>query len=234
MSKIVKRITEVYEPFAAIVAYSTGETESSERGYYLERRTIRNGKMGAGKPLTQKMLASIIKTVQTTSSQLDTGMYGRVPSNVLYCDTRIDHDKLVWYHGPEERNVFFSEELNIPSGKMKVPGLVYVVDKGRMRLYAFKGKHPSDKLYHAPFMNTSETHVCLGNAKVEKPEERTFENIIAYWEKMFWNSEFIHILGDNPIKGNLAVLSKELIETGREFPTDKLVPVKVKLNDLLR
>lgn len=233
MSKTIKRITEVYQPFAAIIAYMTGEKDDSNRGYYLERRTIRNGKMGVGKPLTHKMLASIIKTVQTTSSQLDLGMYGRVPSNVLYSDTRIDHDKLVWYHGPEERNVFFSEKLNIPSGKMKVPGLVYVVDKGRMRLYAFKGKRPSDKLYHAPFMNTGDT-VCLGNAKVEKPEDRTFENIIAYWEKMYWNSEFSHILGDNPVKGNLAVLTKKLIETGSEFPTDKLVPVKVKLNDLLR
>ena len=234
MSKTIKRITEVYEPFAAIVAYMTGDTDSSERGYYLEKRNIRNGKMGVGKPLTHKMLASIIKTVQTTSSQLDLGMYGRVPSNVLYCDTRIDHDKLVWYHGPEERNVFFSKSLNIPNGKMKVPGLVYVVANGKMRLYAFKGKHPADKLYHAPFMNTAENSVCLGNAKVEKPEERTFENVIAYWEKMYWNSEFSHILGDNPVKGNLAVLTKELIETGKDFPSDVLVPVNVKLSNLLR
>lgn len=83
-------------------------------------------------------------------------------------------------------------------------------------------------------MNTAENSVCLGNAKVEKPEERTFENVIAYWEKMYWNSEFSHILGDNPVKGNLAVLTKELIETGKDFPTDVLVPVNVKLSNLLR
>lgn len=233
MSKTVRRITEVYKPFAAIIAYMTGEDDGNDTGYYLEKRNIRNGKMGVGKPLSQKMLASIIKKVQATSDQLDLGMYGRMPSNVLYCDVRVDRDKLVWYHEPEERNVFFSEGVNIPNGRMKVPGLVYVVERGKMRLFAFKGKHPTDKLFHAPFMNTDNS-VCLGNAKVEKPEERTFENVIAYWEKMYWNSEFSHILGSNPIKGNLAVLTKELIETGKPFPTDVLVPVNVKLSNLLR
>lgn len=234
MSKTVRRITEVYEPFAAIIAYMTGADDGNDIGYYLEKRNIRNGKMGVGKPLSQKMFASIIKKIQATSDQLDLGMYGRVPSNLLFCDVRVDRDKLVWYHEPEERNVFFKEELNIPNGRMKVPGLVYVVERGVMRLYAFKGKRPTDKLYQAPFMNTGSNSVCLGNAKVKKPEDRTFDNIIAYWEKMYWNSEFSHILGGNPIKGNLAVLTKELIETGKPFPTDVLVPLKLKLSTLLR
>ena len=103
-----------------------------------------------------------------------------------------------------------------------------------MRLYAFKGKRPTDKLYQPPFMNKGSNSGCLGNAKVKKPEDRTFDNIIAYWEKMYWNSEFSHILGGNPIKGNLAVLTKELIETGKPFPTDVLVPLKLKLSTLLR
>lgn len=234
MSKVLKYLSDVYQPYAAIIAYKADSESYSDVGYYLEKRDIRNGKMGAGKPLTQKMLASLIHSIQTSTAQLDMGLYGEMPNNVLYVDTRIDRDRFVWYHGPEERNVYFTESLNIPNGVMKVPGLIYVVEGNRLSMYAFKGKKPSDKLYHSPFMNTSES-VCLGNAKVKMPEERTFENVMEYWERMFWNSEFSHLTGENPITGNLAVLTKHLIETGEPFPTDVLTEVKgKKLKDLLK
>jgi len=233
MSNIVKQLSDVYHPYAAIIAYKTDD-EQSERSYYLEEREIRKGKMGVGKPLTSNMLASIISKVQHSAKQLDTGLCGAVPHNVLYCDTRVGRDKLVWYNGPEEHYVYFSKSLNIPNGKMKVPGLLYVVNNNRLSLYAFKGKKPTKDLYMAPFMNTSTEYVCLGNAKIKKPTERTFSNVIAYWENMFWKSEFSHILGKNPVKSNLAVLSKHLIESGEAFPTKELVPICQKLNDLLK
>ena len=234
MSKVIQYLQDVYEPYAAIIAYKAVSENSRDIGYYLEKRNIHNGKMGAGKPLTQNMLASLIHSVQTSTAQLDTGMYGAVPENILYVDTRIDHDRLVWYHGPEERHVFFSEHLDIPNGAMRVPGLIYVVRNNSLSLFAFKGKRPTEKLYRAPFMNTTES-VCLGNAKVKKPEERTFANVIAYWEKMFWQSEFSHLSGNNPIKGNLAVLTKQLIKTGEPFPTDVLIQIKGKnLKDLMK
>lgn len=234
MSNTIKLLSEVYQPFAAIIAYKTDAEKYSENAYYLEKRNIRNGKMGAGKPLTQKMLATLIHSVQTSTEQLDLGIYGAMPNNILYCDTRIDHDHLVWYHEPEERYVYFSKTLNIPNGKMKVPGLLYVVKSNTLSMYAFKGKKPTGTLYFAPFMNTN-VNVCLGSAKVEKPDERTFANVIAYWEKMFWQSEFSHLSGNNPIKGNLAVLTKQLIKTGDTFPTDVLIEIKgTKLKDLLK
>lgn len=231
MSKIIKTITDVYQPFAAIIAYKTGEEYNKD--YYLEKRDITNGVMGAGKPLTENMVSVLVKNVTAANPQLDKSLYGAVPENVLYCDTRMEKDKLVWYHGPEERFVYFIKSLNIPNGKMKVPGLLYVVQDNSLSLYAFKGKKPKEVLYRAPFMNTTE-HVCLGSAKVQKPTERTFSNVIAYWEKMFWQSEFSHLSGQNPINGNLALLTKRLIETGEPFPEDVLKPVSKKLKEILK
>lgn len=233
MSKTIKTISDVFEPYASIIAYKT-EGEYGNQSYYLEHRKIRNGKMGVGKPLTEDMLRNIILKLKTTSDQLDLSIHGVVPSNVLYCDTRIESDRLVWWRGPEERYLYFQEGLEIPSGKMKVPGLVYEVRRNGLMVYAFKGKKPSKLLYHAPFMNVSD-YVCLGNAKVKKPTERTFEKVIAYWEKMFWNSEFSHILGANPVNGNLATITKHCIESGDPFPEDALKLYKgKKLNDLLK
>ena len=157
-----------------------------------------------------------------------------VPENVLYCDTRIGNEKIVWYRKPEDRILFFSEGLGIENGKMGVPGLIYCVKGKNLSVYAFKGSKPKKMLYCAPFMNTSESGVCLGNSKVTFPEERTFENVMKYWETMFWQSEFSHILGDNPCLGNLATITKECIASGSAFPQDMLKPSKLKLQDLLK
>lgn len=231
MSKSLKILKDVYSPFAAIIAY---RTEEASRNFYLERRSIKNGRMGVGKPLTEKAFAQMLQNVHTGNAQLDNSMHGVIPPNVLFCDCSLTKEKLVWFHGPEERYLFFKDDLDIPNGKMKVPGLVYVATKEKFAMYAFKGRKPTNKLYRAPFMNVSESYVCLGNSKVKKPNNRTFVNVMAYWEKMFWLSEFSHILGGNPVKGNLAVLTKRLMDTGNDFPTDELEPVQQTLKGLLK
>ena len=230
MSKIINHVEDVYKPFVAIVGY---KTDDSDTGYYLEKHVITNGKMEAGKPLTEEMLSELISAVAKDNVQIDKSLYGRMPENVLYCDTRMQRDTLIWYHGPERRCVFFTKELEIPNGQMMVPGLVYIVKNGTLSIYAFKGNKPNGELYRAPFMNTVEK-VCLGSAKVEKPKERTYEKFIAYWEKMFWMSEFSHLSGANPINGNLATLTKRLIETGEPFPEDVLKPIGKRINDVLK
>lgn len=233
MSKIINKLNDVYKPYAAIIAYKAKDS-SSDTTYYVEHRAIKNGKMGVGYPLTENKLASLIKDIKTTSKQLDNSLHGVMPQNVLFCDTRIEQERLIWWRSPEQRHMYFSDRLEIPDGMMWVPGLIYEAKANGLMIYAFKGRKPTDKLFHAPFMNVSD-YVCLGNAKVERPKVRTFANVIAYWEKMFWLSEFSHILGGNPIEGNIATLSKQLIATGEHFPLDVLKPIQSKkLKDLLK
>ena len=148
--------------------------------------------------------------------------------------TRVGNEKLVWYRKPEVRKLFFTKSLEIPDGDMRVPGLVYVASGKQLRVLAFKGSKPKSVLYLAPFMNTDASHVCLGNSKVKTPDERTFTNVINYWETMFWQSEFSHILGENPCLGNLATITKDCILNGKPFPDNMLKQAKCKLQDLLR
>lgn len=235
MSRITDVLKQVYEPFCAIVAYKTGKGSSSEEMFYLEQHGIlKDGSMGAGKPLRKETLIKLMTVLSQSNKQIDSSIYGTIPDNVLYCDTRIGKEKLVWYHKPEERFLFFNEDLEIPNGRMLVPGLVYIAERKQLSMYAFKGSKPKKQLFAAPFMNTSETYVCLGNSKVQYPEERTFGNIIEYWETMFWKSEFSHILGDNPCLGNLSTITKDCISNGTAFPQDMLKPVKITLKDLCR
>jgi len=233
MSKLINIMQDVYKPYAAIIAYRTDNRYENGR-YYLERRSIRNGRMGAGKPLTERDYAKLMRNVQAGNAQLDNSIHGVVPRNLLYCSTSVGDERLVWYHEPEERHVYFKEGLGIPDGRMNVPGLLWAVKNDELQMFAFKGRKPTGRLFRAPFMNVSEEYVCLGNSKVRKPDDRTFANVIDYWEKMFWLSEFSHILGGNPIKGNLAVLTKRLIETGGTFPSEVLIPVKMTLKEMMK
>lgn len=227
MGQINDILTDSLKPMMTIIVY-----KDAKRNYYLERRIIENGKMQAGVPLSEECISGIMETM--FEKRKDSSVHGIVPTNLLFADSRKGHEKYVWYRKPEKRMMYFAGTLDIPNGEMFVPGLLYVAVGTSLAVYAFKGRKPKSKLYRAPFFNVDSTHVCLGNAKVEKPSEKTFESIVQYWEKMFWGSEFVHLLGGNPVKGNLATLTKHCIQTGCKFPEDKLIPVNEKMENILK
>lgn len=213
----------------AIIVYSC-----EGQNTYLERRNIVDGKMGAGTPLTKKCVAEIFKAIAEDSEDLTTGFHGIIPKNLLYADTTTGRTKLVWYNPPMKRKMYFIGNLGIPDGEMIVPGIIYEAAESHLKVYCFKGKTPRGVLFHAPFFNVSGHSVCLGTAKAQKPKNLTYIEAMEYWEKMFWNSEFSHIYGSNPIDGNLAVITKTCIENGEPFPVDVLIKSNVKLKDLLK
>ena len=202
-------------------------------GAYVEHRPIRNGAMCAGSPLGVEVLSKMMKAVDKFAkcSTSMVALHGVIPENLLYASSNIDSYKLVWYRKPEKRMMYFTELLGIPNGEMSVPGLVYVTDGRSLRVFAFKGSKPKRILYHAPFFNVSDS-VCLGSAKMQKPKEQTYQNWMQYWEDMFWKSEFAHILGENPIKGNLSFVTKMCISGNRPFPTSLLKRYKYTLQKL--
>lgn len=223
------------KPTDALIFYRPSIGTKEKTGAFVEHRQIENGQMCAGSPLELGTMAKLMKTVDSyvhRNTSLVT-LHGRIPEGLLYASTELDGYRLVWYRKPEKRMLYFRDGVDIPNGEMMVPGLVYATNGRRLSVYAFKGSKPKSVLYNAPFFNVS-NDVCLGNAKVRKPTEQTYENWLLYWETMFWKSEFTHILGANPIKGNLAIITKECIKTGRLFPQKALVRSKTTLQSLLR
>lgn len=230
MNKLTESFKEQLKPFVALICYKSLYSDI----FYMERRDIKNNKMGCSKPLSLKFMSKLMKEIALKSEGFDQSVYGNVPSNLLWCDTRNERFKLIWYRSPEKRYMYFDKSLDIPNGEMEIPGILYCVDNDKLCIYCFKGKEPKNKLYRAPFMNTSSTYVCLGNAKLSMPENRTYQNIMMHWEDLFWKSEFLHILGDNPIKGNLSLITKDCIINKKKFPQDVLIEHTVKLSDLLK
>lgn len=227
MNNLTQKLSTLLIAEMAIIVYA----DEKRNNIYLERRDITNGKMGAGIPLTEECMKDIANlTLNRTRQEL----HGVIPSNMLYADGRKGYEKYIWYEKPQKKMHFFSKSLEIPNREFYTPSLLYVVEQNSLSLYAFHGDYPDKQLYQAPYFNVSPTYVCLGNSKLPDLEELTYQNIIDYWETLFWKSEFSHILGTNPVKSNLSILSKQLMKTGEPFPISELIPVTLTLKQLIK
>jgi PRTRC genetic system protein B len=230
MNRLTKEITFSMHPVAALIAYCS-EKEYRGKEHYLEFRNIgNNGMMSAGKPVSLEFIQSLTENFSVKSNSIP---YGEIPKELWYADTR--EEKYIWHRPPCRKQMYFKKELNVPNGTYAIPGLVWMVKRETLYLFAYKSKRLShnSQLYSAPFFNVDagSGSVCLGNAKLKKPEVLTFLNFLQFWEDKFFLSEFSHVLGGNPTKHNLVLVMKKSIDM---FDNEELKPVeKLKFKDLI-
>lgn len=229
-NKLTKQINTMLQPRAALIAYSTDGGGT----HFLELRSIDDeGVMSEGRPVTVEFINELIKGYSERHSSTP---HGRIPSNMLWSDTRKGNEKYIWYNPPQKRMMFFKESLKIENAEYNLPGVIYEVGKECMSIYAYKDKEPTPEteLYAAPFFNVTGASVCLGSAKIDKPSNLTYDKLLEYWEKKFWLTEFSHLgAGGNPTKSNLVLVTKAAKDAPFDF--EELKPLnKLKLKDILR
>jgi PRTRC genetic system protein B len=231
MNKLTKEITRSMHPVAALIAYCS-ETEYGRKEHYLELRNIGdNGMMGAGKPVSVAFIRSLTENFSVKSTSVP---HGEIPNVMRFADTR--DEKYIWHRPPCRKYMFFKKDLNIPNGIYCIPGLVWMVKRETLYLFAYTAKRLTLKtqLYAAPFfnVNSSSGSVCLGNARLQKPEILNFLNFLTFWEDKFFLSEFSHLSGSNPTRHNLVLVMKN---SANEFDHEELIPIKkLKFKDLLK
>lgn len=229
-NKLTAEINTLLCPRAALIAYAC-ENESM---FFLEARTINmEGKMGEGRPVTVEFMNELVKGYSERHSHTP---YGRIPPQLLFCDTRKGSERYVWYNVPGKRMMFFKESLKIENAEYNLPGVIYEAGEHGMRIYAYKDDIPTEntELYAAPFFNVTGANVCLGSAHIEKPADLTYHRLLDYWEKKFWLTEFSHLGGQgNPTRSNLVLVTKAA--QSEPFDLEELKPLnKMKLKDLLK
>lgn len=231
MNKITEELKSLMIPRAALIAYKGENTKSTD--YFLELREINNqGVMGEAIPVTYKFMYEISAGFSEAHNGTPTGL---IPGNLLFADTRKGSEKYIWYNHPQKRMMYFVTSLNMENCEYHVPGIIYIAKESSLSVYAFKDKKLSDKteLFAAPFFNTSTNGVCLGTAKLKKPTNPTYVELLEYWEKRFWLTEFSHLGGNgNPTKGNLVLVTKAAKD--EKFNPDELKPINKKLKDILK
>ena len=122
MNELTKKMQEIMVPKAALIAYEYRESAYATGKNYLELRPINKaGRMEAGIPVTYEFMNAL---VESYSDERQNVPHGRLPSNMLWCDTRKGHEKYIWYNPPGKRRMFFKDSLNIKDGVFHLPGVV--------------------------------------------------------------------------------------------------------------
>lgn len=229
-NKLTKEINDILHPRVALIAYTSREGES----FFVEAREIDGkGKMGEGVPVTVEFMNELVRGYSEYHGNTP---YGRIPSNMLWCDSRKGSEKYIWYNPPRKRMMFFKESLKVENAEYNLPGIIYETQGNGLNVYAYKDKEPTEKteLYAAPFFNVTGANVCLGSAKIERPKDLTYANLLEYWEKKFWLTEFSHLgSGGNPTKSNLVLVTKAAKD--KPFNLEELKPLRnLKLKDILK
>lgn len=229
-------LTDNYTPLLAVMVYDNGNSK-----YYLESHSVsEKGQILEGKPLKQETLDGIVDVFfdeRKSRQQIE----GIVPDNLLFFKTVNGGGyKMVWYRPAEVRLLHFKESLHIKSGTAWVPSVLYIAERKNLSVYALiSDSRPKEaaKLYKAPFHNVYEDGlVCLGNASVKSPSEKTFATEMKYWEDLFWLSEFSHLNngGQNPTVTNVNTLWKRLIASKETIKWSKLNELMLMKNLTLK
>ena len=235
-NELTKKLRTLLHPQAALIAYS-GEQDNPydfDNSYFVEIRDIdENGMMGEGRPVTVDFMNCLVRGYSESRSSTP---YGRLPPNLLYADTRKGSERYIWYSPPGKRMMYFVERLGMENAEYHLPGIIYEARETRLDVYAYKGRQPDGEtaLYAAPLFNVTGSSVCLGFAKIDMPKDLTYANLLGYWEKKFWLTEFSHLGGGgNPTRSNLVLVTKSAKD--KPFNLDELKPLKnMKLKDILK
>lgn len=76
-------------PKAALIAYASED----DKNFFLEIRDINDrGNMAEGRPITQEFMNELVKGYSERHSSTP---YGKVPSNLIYCDSRKGSERYV-------------------------------------------------------------------------------------------------------------------------------------------
>ena len=205
-NELTQKLRTLLHPRAALIAYS-GEKDNSyasDNNYFVEIRDIDDNGM-MGEG-RPVTVDFMNELVRGYSESHSTTPYGRIPPNMLWCDPRKGSERYIWYNSPQKRMMFFKESLQVENAKYNLPGV----------------------------FNVTGANVCLGSAKIDKPRDLTYKNLLEYWEKKFWLTEFSHLGGGgNPTRSNLILVTKAAKD--KPFNLDELKPLNnLKLKDILK
>lgn len=239
MNNITALFQDIYLPEKALIVYRSLKPEAAQ--IYVEAYDMDCD----GCPINAHPLdiqeSAILAQALDSSEELKRDFLkprGLLPEKVLTINPSFN-GYAIWYTPPQEVNLFFAKDLTIPSGKAKVPAMLWKATRDQLYVYALKtARKPTEKtaLYHAPFFNVHENgNVCMGTVAVEIERRCFLEDFISQWEGYFWGSYFSHLIGGHtPISCNIVQLWQQQVNSNRNFPIEVLTKSSRTIKDLIR
>jgi len=162
---------------------------------------------------------------------------GILSPSVLYIGT-CQNGSVVWHTPAMKAQVFFKDELTVPSGVAWIPALLWKATQYKLTLFALQDDlrpQATTPLYCAPFFNMfQDGNVCFGTVNIDI-KGFALEEFIEKWQSYFFNSYFSHSIDNhNTITSNLVQLWTMLVNSGKPFPLAELKKSKCTLTTLLK
>ena len=109
MNELTNKLQQVMVPKAALIAYEYRENRYGNGMHYLELHPINDrGRMEAAMPVTYEFMDSLVESYTDDRRNVP---HGKIPANMLWCDTRKGHERYIWYNPPGKRQMFFAGGL---------------------------------------------------------------------------------------------------------------------------
>ena len=241
MKDITQNFGTLYHPTNAIVFYQTNERNKDTYVEYFDMD--KNGNPINAHPLSEneaKILAKSLTTkTQKEKNQDFLNPNGILSTRILQINPNAENGSAIWYTKSMKRQLYFTENLEIPNGMAEVPAILWLANKRSLKIFALSSnRRPTEKteLFYAPFFNVYEDgNVCMGTVDVNIQNSNYIEEFIEKWEDYFFNSYFSHLMNEhNPINGNCVNLWKSLINTEKPFPKEALKKANATLKNLLQ
>lgn len=239
MEDITSQLGKLYYPTSALVFYQTKDKFGDT---YVEHFDMdSNGNPINAHPLSEREAEALAKALTVKNKKEKQQDFlkpvGVLPSHIIHINPS-ENGSVIWFTKAMQRQLFFTENLEIPNGIAQVPAMLWYADKRVLRVFALTAnQRPTvdTPLYYAPFFNVYENgSVCMGSVDIKIKNSTSLEEFISTWENYFFNSYFSHLMnGFNPIKGNCVNLWKSLINTNKPFPKKSLKASNRILKDLL-
>ena len=240
MKDITQSFGTLYHPTTALVFYQNDERNKDTYVEYFDIN--KNGNPINAHPLTEREAKELVKalTINTQKEKSQDFLKPKsiLPTNILQINPN-ENGSVLWFTKSMKRQLFFTENLEIPNGTAEVPAMLWLANKRSLKIFALSSnRRPTEKseLFYAPFFNVYENgNVCMGTVDVHIQNSTSLEEFIEKWEDYFFNSYFSHLMNEhNPINGNCVSLWKSLINTEKQFPKEALKNANRTLKNLLQ
>ena len=241
MKDITQNFGTLYHPTNALVFYQNDERNIET---YVEHFDMdKNGNPINAHPLTEREAKELLKalTIKTQKEKNQDFLKpnGILSTRILQINPNAENGSAIWYTKSMKRQLYFTENLEIPNGTAEIPAMLWLATKRSLKIFALpNNSRPTEKtpLFYAPFFNVYEDgNVCMGTVDVNFQNSTSLEEFTEKWENYFFNSYFSHLMNEhNPIKGNCVSLWKSLINTEKQFPKEALKQANRTLKNLLK
>ena len=157
MKDITQNFGTLYHPKTALIFYQTDERNPNT---YVEHFEMdKNGNPINAHPLTEREAKALAKSLNLTTKKEKKQEFlkpkGILPTHILHLNPS-ENGSVIWYTKAGKRQLYFSENLEIPNGTAEVPALIWLATQRSLKVFALSSnRRPTEKpsLFYAPFVN---------------------------------------------------------------------------------